>query len=908
MKKVFTLLVLALVSIGTAWAEGTVEKATNVDSKDKDLVGTCYTIAGKYIAGKGGAKVGDMQNAGIKLRTGADGARVVFNVKTGYVITDFKLYGVSNYALKDGASEPCIAVTKVEVDGEETTQTGTGSFPAKSSSTSGSVLLAGINATTTITIYFDNSNASGTQINAYYELTWEEAVSSTPLQTVVTPESATIAVGETKTLKGEFSGGDFTGQWVSSDESVATVSADGKVTGVAPGTANITFQWADDQSQDAYKATAAITVIGAPQGTTVSPAAAAVAIGQTVTLKGSFTVGQFEGQWVSSDENIATVSAEGVVTGVAEGTADITFQWKNDQSEEAYKATAAVTVVDATFDKELCTAVKTYDFANWGATTLTIDDKDKAGSIWNQANSKNNDVFWCTNENLTDLAIQAVLKDSKGFTINGDGLYEGSGAGRCAAIGNIKKGQFVEFNHNSETSFFTKSDKSDDGILKLACVEEKGHHVYYALEDGMIGFELAKGHYVTSIVIYEPMDLSGEPTELTFGQEEVSVAFGESFTAPTLTASPSDLTGIEYSSSNEKVATVDAATGEVTIVGLGTTTITAKFAGDDTYNPSTASYTLNVNMAAVDSKTWDFSTWDDEADVDIAETTIIDDLQIAASESAKVSINSNVLKFGGTGAANQRHIRFRIAEGTHLITIVARHGGSGDPRPLRMSFGSFGAKGFNEWSMTAGTNPSTLYYTYSGDETDVYIYSGKSGINLSSVSVSSADEVPVSVATDMATYVTPFDMDFSAVEGLKAYVVSEVTATAAVLEEVGAVPANTPVLLEGKGLFSVPVASSASAPAANELKAGQATMADGDYVLKGGKFVRATAESVLPAGKAYITVPAGARELEFVFGGATAISEVKSAEADGAVYNLSGVRVVKAQKGIYIQNGKKIVK
>lgn len=905
MKKLFTLLMLALISIGAAWADGTVEAAKNVDSKNKDLVGTCYTIPGTYIAGAGAAAAGDMKNKGIKLRTGSDGSRVVFTVNTGYVITDFKLYGISNYALAEGASEPCISVTKVEVDGTETTQTGTGVFPAKGSSTSGSVLLESINATTSIAIYFNNENASGTQINAYYELTWEKAVSSVPLQTAVTPASATISVGQTTTLTGEFSGGDFTGQWVSSDEDVATVSADGKVIGVAAGTANITYQWADDQSEDAYKASAAITVIDAPLGTKVSPAAAAIAIGKDITLTGSFTVGEFQGEWVSDNENVATVSDAGVVTGVAEGTANITFQWKNDQSEDAYKATAAVTVVDATFDKELCTVVKTYDFANWGATTLAIGDK--AGSIWNQANSQNNDVFWCTNEGLENLAIQAVLKDKKGFSINDKGLYEGSGAGRCAAIGGIKKGQYVEFNHNSETSFYTKSDKSDDGILKLACVAEKGHHVYYAVEDGMIGFELAKDHYVTSIVIYEAIDLSGEPTELSFAQEEINAALGESFTAPTLSATPSDLTGIEYSSSNEKVATVDAETGEVTLVGLGSATITARFAGDDTYNPSSASYKLNVTMAAIDSKTWDFSTWDDEENFDITETTIIDGLQVAASESGKVGINSNVLKFGGTGAATQRHIRFRIAEGKHLITIVAKHGGSGDPRPLRMSFGTFGTAP-QEWSMTAGASPATLYYTYDGDETDVYIYSGNSGINLSSVIVSSTDEVPVMVATDKATYVTPFDMDFSAIEGLKAYVVSEVTATSATLEEVGAVPANTPLLLDGKGMFTVPVASSASAPAANELKAGSATMADGDYILKGGKFVRATAESVLPAGKAYISVPAGARELEFVYSGATAISELKAAEVNDAVYNLSGVRVKSAQKGVYILNGKKIVK
>lgn len=68
-----------------------------------------------------------------------------------------------------------------------------------------------------------------------------------------------------------------------------------------------------------------------------------------------------------------------------------------------------------------------------------------------------------------------------------------------------------------------------------------------------------------------------------------------SFTAPTVSATPA-VTGITYtySSSNEAVATVNATTGAVTLVKKGTTIITASFAGNDTYNPAEASYTLTV--------------------------------------------------------------------------------------------------------------------------------------------------------------------------------------------------------------------------------------------------------------------------------------------------------------------------
>ena len=56
---------------------------------------------------------------------------------------------------------------------------------------------------------------------------------------------------------------------------------------------------------------------------------------------------------------------------------------------------------------------------------------------------------------------------------------------------------------------------------------------------------------------------------------------------------------VTYASSDESVATVNASTGEVTIVGAGTATITATVADSDTYTyaTKTASYTLTVTQA-----------------------------------------------------------------------------------------------------------------------------------------------------------------------------------------------------------------------------------------------------------------------------------------------------------------------
>ena len=80
---------------------------------------------------------------------------------------------------------------------------------------------------------------------------------------------------------------------------------------------------------------------------------------------------------------------------------------------------------------------------------------------------------------------------------------------------------------------------------------------------------------------------------MSFSPASVTATIGEDFTEPTLTTNPAGL-AVTYASSAPSVATVNETTGEVTLVAAGVTTITAIFAGNDTYNRGTASYTLTV--------------------------------------------------------------------------------------------------------------------------------------------------------------------------------------------------------------------------------------------------------------------------------------------------------------------------
>lgn len=87
-------------------------------------------------------------------------------------------------------------------------------------------------------------------------------------------------------------------------------------------------------------------------------------------------------------------------------------------------------------------------------------------------------------------------------------------------------------------------------------------------------------------------------TFVTFSSNDLTIYKGKEYSLPT--ASVTRQKGetiadakLSYSSSNEKVASVDESTGEIiTLNEFGTTTITAKYAGSDLYKESEGSYTL----------------------------------------------------------------------------------------------------------------------------------------------------------------------------------------------------------------------------------------------------------------------------------------------------------------------------
>lgn len=91
----------------------------------------------------------------------------------------------------------------------------------------------------------------------------------------------------------------------------------------------------------------------------------------------------------------------------------------------------------------------------------------------------------------------------------------------------------------------------------------------------------------------------------------------------------------------------------------------------------------------------------------------------------------------------------------------------------------------------------------------------------------------------------------------------------------------------------------------------EATVADGDYILGEDAFYRSNGGNKVKAYRAYIQKKSGgenARLTIFIDGKATAIDTIDGEAIGNAdIYNLAGQKVKNAQKGVYIQNGKKFV-
>lgn len=164
-----------------------------------------------------------------------------------------------------------------------------------------------------------------------------------------------------------------------------------------------------------------------------------------------------------------------------------------------------------------------------------------------------------------------------------------------------QKRTYTSFNlgTNPDTSYEWTVASAEDGTFTLTCNSysilfgEGGHNTF-----GVYSADDDPQNAVAPCLYGEKADtpVVKQPAGLEFSAATAEATIGEAFTAPTLTFATT--AAISYTSSTPAVATVDAATGAVTPLTEGTTTIMATSAANDEFEAGSAQYVLTVKAAS----------------------------------------------------------------------------------------------------------------------------------------------------------------------------------------------------------------------------------------------------------------------------------------------------------------------
>lgn len=294
----------------------------------------------------------------------------------------------------------------------------------------------------------------------------------------------------------------------------------------------------------------------------------------------------------SSNQEVATIGQDGLVTLVASGTTTI----KAEVAETATYNAAEIEYTLTVFDPA---TVKTFAKVTSGAVTdgqyiLVYQESDDATSVIAMNTTNEKDYFMYTEVNLTDGKIvtddQSIIWDittqaNGSMSIsNGDNIFVGyKNSSNNAYIYETYTEENCDWTFKYEENVFSCTNgyakertlKYNNGAPRFACYTSAPNITLYKLDSGKQAVTVAFN------------EVNGDK----------EVFFTESFTYNSAaTATPER--PITYSSSNQEVATISAE-GIVTVAGPGTTIIKATTEGDDSYEEGAAQYALTVRAASV---------------------------------------------------------------------------------------------------------------------------------------------------------------------------------------------------------------------------------------------------------------------------------------------------------------------
>ena len=444
--------------------------------------------------------------------------------------------------------------------------------------------------------------------------------------------------------------------------------------------------------------------------------------------------------------------------------------------------------------------------------------------------------------------------------------------------------------------------------------------------------------YKTSKASYEII-VKGAPS-LSFPQTSYTVEMSDVFSTPKLEGLPEGVTPV-YTSSNTEVATVNAATGEVKIVGVGTTTITVTSPNTDIYEGATTSYELNVKAGIYKvefdftSNNWGLPTTNykkEEASYTNGAGYTITFAQSNGGHRIIMGKDSECyLIFGKQGATlSLPAFPFAVSK----IKVFGR-----DKASSKVTQNIYvGEKAVS--TQTTNATENHIYEIAEASQAAGNIYTLKVinayNTQITKIVVYAKDETvagAINIATEEGYGTFYTDKNYVLPQGLTAFGYTSIdgnnTLTKSVEYVAGdIVPANTAVVVKGaKGSYNYYNTEEAATKTIekNLLKGVttdtriEATSGVKRYILTRADdgilaFYRTNTGNInVKANRAYLEVPTAMAVASFSLEGtATGINNVVTTAAKQGIYTISGVRLNATTTkglpaGIYIVNGKKVI-
>ena len=364
--------------------------------------------------------------------------------------------------------------------------------------------------------------------------------------------------------------------WSTSDKKIATVSTEGVVTGVAIGDVEIK---ATSSANSAKYATCTVHVIKTPvESVAFSPNSKELAVGGTYQLSPVVTpsaaASQYTASYESASPTVATVSETGLVTAVAEGTAEITCTLGGKSGK------ITITVVGAKFFTKVTDAstLKAKD-------TIILAVAGGAGTdayaIVAGARNTDKKALSVVKEGVTitadaaaaDQALQFVLGEATGgFTLTPVGSSTAIAIGTSndivnATASNNKVWEFLADGTNGIYVHNTGTNTNGYGYLR-----------YHISNNVIKAYKTTTTGAVYVYVYVRPYTEPVKPaaTGISLDQTSYDTHVGDKDITLKATVTPSDADQeVVWTSTNTAVATVNAS-GKVHPVGVGETVIIAR--------------------------------------------------------------------------------------------------------------------------------------------------------------------------------------------------------------------------------------------------------------------------------------------------------------------------------------------